>query len=104
MVDVSLRRYGERCFEARAARLLSAGARRRQEKGKTSKHLRLCPAMHGHVVPAGEEATGPERSIFLDPLAQNACDDGVQRLAQRGESVLQQHAQVDALRAVIKLA
>src|SRR5687768_17750440 len=60
--------------------------------------------MHRDVVPPHHQLPGAERSVRLEPVAEDTGDDGVQRGVQSGEAAAEQHAEVDGLRAVVELA
>ena len=74
------------------------------EEREAAEHLRLRPAVHRHVVPAGQQLARSKRAVGLDPVAQDAADDGVERRLELRKAIPEQQAQIDALGAVVELA
>lgn len=60
--------------------------------------------MHRNIVPSNQELTGSKRAIGFLPSPKQISEDQRQDAVQLWEPVVQQHAQVNALRIIVKLS
>src|SRR5438445_4911631 len=60
--------------------------------------------MHRDIVPTQVQTAGTERTVGFDPVVQDSADDCFEGFVQPRKTIAEQEAQINALRAVIKLA